>query len=186
MNDNEREMSEKRKALDEFCNKYKMCFEGCPLAGDVCQCGCGKYFTRAPGTDAYMTDDEINAAYAIAYPDDGPHIKDSGKGRCDMNGNEISIRAAVLDEAKAIVTQDRCEQYGGPEDSFRVIGELWAAYLRGRGVLKPGEEIDPDMVANMMVLLKVARASTAIEPKRDNYIDMAGYAACAAELEERK
>lgn len=103
-----------------------------------------------------------------------------------MNDNEISIRAAVLDEAKKIVTQDRCEQYGGPEDSFRVIGELWAAYLRGRGVLKSGEEIDPDMVANMMVLLKVARASTAIEPKRDNYIDMAGYAACAAELEERK
>lgn len=103
-----------------------------------------------------------------------------------MNENEISIRAAVLDEAKAIVTQDRCEQYGGPEDSFRVIGELWSAYLRGREVLKPGEEIGPDMVANMMVLLKVARASTAIEPKRDNYIDMAGYAACAAELEERK
>lgn len=104
-----------------------------------------------------------------------------------MNENDISIRAAVLDEAKAIVTQDRCEQYGGPEDSFRVIAKMWTAYLQGiGGDFENGDELDEADAAIMMVLLKVARASTAIEPKRDNYIDMAGYAACAAELEERR
>lgn len=100
MNDNEREMSEKRKALDELCNKYEMCHEGCPLAGTDFQCGRGKYFTRPVGESSYMTDGEINAAYAVAFPDDVPHIKDSGerrefdtgavrdiqdgKGRCDL------------------------------------------------------------------------------------------------------
>lgn len=104
-----------------------------------------------------------------------------------MNDNDISIRAAVLDAAKAIVTHDRCEQYGGPEDSFRVIAKMWTAYLQGiGGDFGNGDELDEADAAVMMVLLKVARASTAIEPKRDNYIDMAGYAACAAELEERK
>lgn len=113
MNGNEREMSEKRKALDELCNKYKMCSEGCPLAGDVCQCGRGKYFTRAPVTDDYMTDDEINAAYAVAFPDDVPHIKDSGerrefdtgavrdiqegKGRCDLM--PLDVVAEILCDA---------------------------------------------------------------------------------------
>ena len=38
-------------------------------------------------------------------------------------------------------------------------------------------------VANMMILLKIARGAIG-KPKADNWIDIAGYAACGGELQE--
>ena len=84
------------------------------------------------------------------------------------------IRATVLNEAFDAVCNDRQGRYGAPEDCFRRIGDLWAVYL-GRSV----SELD---VANMMVLFKMGRAMSG-KPHLDNYIDMAGYAACAGEIE---
>lgn len=81
-------------------------------------------------------------------------------------------REKLLDEAKAIVCGDRDQQYGKPEDSFYVIAKLWSAYMMSR--------LDERDVAMMMILLKVAREATG-QSKRDNLIDIAGYAACAAE-----
>nr|DAK94186.1 MAG TPA: hypothetical protein [Caudoviricetes sp.] len=50
---------------------------------------------------------------------------------------------------------------------------LWTAYT--------GNDISPVDVAQMMILLKVARAKG--NPKhQDNWVDMAGYAACAGEI----
>lgn len=82
-------------------------------------------------------------------------------------------RAEVLDTAKRYVTQDRQTVHGPAEDTFGLIAKLWSAYLT--------VEVTPVDVANLMVLLKVARAQQ--NPQHyDNYTDMAGYAACAAEL----
>ena len=83
-------------------------------------------------------------------------------------------RADVLDEAKRIVTGDRENSYGGPEESFGKIARLWSAYL--------GEDIGPQDVAVMMVLLKVARLTGSEYLSMDSWIDIAGYAACGAEI----
>ena len=91
-------------------------------------------------------------------------------------------REYILREAARIVCGDRNEQYGEPEDSFRAIAEFWETYVRERCVSNGANVcIEPQDVAMMMVLLKVARTFCAT--KADTYIDIAGYAACAAEIE---
>lgn len=82
-------------------------------------------------------------------------------------------RARILDSAKEAVTKDRAATHGNPEDTFGRLAALWSAYL---GV--PVTAVD---AALMLGLLKVARAKG--NPGHDdNFIDLAGYAACAGEL----
>lgn len=82
-------------------------------------------------------------------------------------------REDILDTAKEIVTGARQTTYGTPEDSFSTIAGLWGSYL--------GVNVSPSDVAMLMVLLKVAR-SKGDAGYADNYVDIAGYAACAGEL----
>ena len=105
-------------------------------------------------------------------------------------------RAECLDAAKTYICTDRNNQYGEPENNFSVIGRLWEVYLREqiRKVAQPTErkgivticledvELLPQDVAAMMVLFKVARELTAKVSKADNFVDLAGYAACGCEL----
>ena len=90
-------------------------------------------------------------------------------------------RAEILDEAKNIVTGFRETAYGKAEDNFKLIAKLWEAYLNGSNCSVGDCCIDAEDVANMMILLKVARNATG-RGKDDNYIDIAGYAACGGEL----
>ena len=83
-------------------------------------------------------------------------------------------RSDVLKRAQSCVCGDREEDYGSPEQSFEVIAHLWTAYLN-RG-------ITPVDVAAMMALMKIGRISTG-HFKADNWIDLAGYAACGGEIE---
>lgn len=85
----------------------------------------------------------------------------------------VSKRAQILDTAKQYVTKDRNASHGEPEDTFGVIAGLWSAYL--------GAEVSPADVCNLMVLLKVARAK-ANPMHDDSWVDIAGYAACGAEV----
>ena len=87
----------------------------------------------------------------------------------------MDTRQDILDEAARIVTGERQMQYGKPEDNFARIADLWCAYLGG----VPITEWD---VANMMALLKIARTKGG-EVKRDNWVDIAGYAACGGEVQ---
>ena len=91
-------------------------------------------------------------------------------------------RKEILTEAERCVCTDREQQYGTPENNFRLIAHLWEPYLKAKCV-SPGSDvcINPEDVAVMMALLKIARIATG-EPKADNYIDLAGYAACAGEI----
>lgn len=82
-------------------------------------------------------------------------------------------REDTLKEALKIVTKDRQNAYGTPEDNFSCIAGLWSAFLSA--------SITPQQVAVMMILLKIARAK-ATPSYWDNYVDIAGYAACASEI----
>lgn len=93
------------------------------------------------------------------------------------------IRAQILNEARDIICSDRNKQYGEPEDNFAVIGELWSQYLRRtKGA---NFELDGYDVGMLMALFKIGRLETGT-PKRDNFIDLAGYVACAAEIALRE
>lgn len=96
----------------------------------------------------------------------------------------ITQRERCLDEAKRIVCTDRNEQYGEPENNFDMIADYWAVYLNGK--YKIGVQLDSVDVAHMMVLFKMGRITTAKTYKEDNYIDLAGYAACAMECATNK
>lgn len=90
-------------------------------------------------------------------------------------------RKEILEAAEKCVCGDRDQDYGTPENSFRVIGLLWEDYLKGK--YGAGEVfILPQDVAAMMVLFKIARVATG-HNKSDNWIDAAGYAACGGEIE---
>lgn len=81
-------------------------------------------------------------------------------------------RAEILDTAKEYVTKDRAASHGDMERNFTRIADLWSAHL--------GITVTAVDVALMMVLLKVARAGS--NPAHlDNWVDMAGYAACGGE-----
>lgn len=86
-------------------------------------------------------------------------------------------RSELLDKAKETVCKDRVTQYGKPEKSFSFIAQLWESYLNEKGA---DCSLVAEDVANMMILLKVARE--AHSPKVDNFIDIAGYAACGNEV----
>ena len=87
-------------------------------------------------------------------------------------------RQDILREANRCVSGDREQDYGSPEQNFRTIALLWSVYIQrlGRGYLE-----DRD-VAAMLALLKIARIASG-HAKADNWIDLAGYAACGGEIE---
>ena len=92
-------------------------------------------------------------------------------------------RETILDAAKRCVCGDREQDYGSPENNFATIAELWQTYLKCTSV-PPGTEITilPQDVAAMLALLKIARIASG-HAKADNWIDLAGYAACGGEIE---
>ena len=85
-------------------------------------------------------------------------------------------RLETLKAAAECVCGGREEDYGSPEDNFSVIAALWTAYT--------GTDVTPKDVAMMMALLKIARAKAGSKP--DTYVDLAGYAACGAEISARE
>ena len=81
-------------------------------------------------------------------------------------------RKELLETAMKATTE-RGQEYGKPEDNFATIARLWRVYL--------DTPINAHDVAMMMILFKVAR-SKANPGHTDNLVDIADYAACAAEL----
>ena len=92
-------------------------------------------------------------------------------------------RSDILDKAKACVCGDREQDYGKPENSFSTIAGLWNAYLE-RALFRAADpcRITAKDVAVMMALLKIARIAAG-HAKADNWVDLAGYAACGGEIE---
>lgn len=86
----------------------------------------------------------------------------------------VISRNTILEKAKTIINGERQGTYGKPEDSFSVISLLWSAYL--------GRDLTTADVANMMILMKVARNSSGVY-KEDNWVDICGYAAIGGEIQ---
>ena len=81
-----------------------------------------------------------------------------------------------LDTAAKIVTGQRQHDYGDKYQNHENIANLWSAYLN--------YNISAHDVAICMLLVKVARLKH--RTTQDCYIDMAGYAAIAGEINDRK
>lgn len=84
--------------------------------------------------------------------------------------------------AQAIaVNGERQECYGDVEPVCEATAFLWRAYLLGSK-----RTIAPADVALMMALHKIARACCGPVVHVDHYVDIAGWAALAGEMEEGK
>lgn len=92
---------------------------------------------------------------------------------------EPTTRERILETAKRCVCGDREQDYGSPESNFRTIASLWVDYLSEK---EDALDIRPHDVAAMLALLKIARIATG-HAKEDNWVDLAGYAACGGEIE---
>lgn len=90
---------------------------------------------------------------------------------------------SVLQEAQRLVYGDREAAYSHPFDDFQRIARMWSGYL-------DGVKITPQDVAQLMVLLKVARVRVDVvhnrRPKRDTLVDIAGYSECGYRVSERE
>ena len=96
-------------------------------------------------------------------------------------------RSEILETAKRCVCGDREQDYGSPENNFNNITSLWTSYLYGAGLMENNDltiwkRITPKDVAAMLALLKIARIASG-HAKEDNWVDLAGYAACGGEIE---
>ena len=83
-------------------------------------------------------------------------------------------RKEILDRA-AVIVGGKDSQHGNAENNFDKIARLWYAY---KGVPFSAKD-----VAVMMILLKVARIASGHQ-NDDNFVDIAGYAACGGELDD--
>lgn len=92
-------------------------------------------------------------------------------------------RKEILDTALKCVNGERDEQYGNPENNFQTIANFWMTYLNARNSSNVfNVDISPDDVAAMLALLKVSRIASG-QAKDDNWVDLAGYAACGGEIQ---
>lgn len=82
-------------------------------------------------------------------------------------------RKECLDAAGEAVLKNRQSVYGPPEQSFADTAKVWSVIL--------GVKISDWQVALCLVGLKVVRAKASPD-HADNWADLAGYAACGAEL----
>ena len=161
-------IKEMRSEVNKYCDSfYSLDCKGCMLetsdkkciwlpGGDESTMGC-YWFLMAKGLIGKPEQPEINFIKA--------------------ERNDEVERKTILETAKRYVCNDRNNQYGAPEDSFKAIADLWAGYL--------GTEISAKDVAAMMVLFKMARVRTGAG-KSDNWIDAAGYCACGGEIEHKE
>ena len=84
-------------------------------------------------------------------------------------------RSELLRLAEEIVNGDRQRDYSSPEQNFERIAAFWNTYL-GVAIITAKD------VAAMLALLKIARIASG-HAKSDNWVDLAGYAACGGEIE---
>lgn len=103
-------------------------------------------------------------------------------------------REECLKKAQECVCGQREQDYGTPESNFGLIADLWNAYLinghqtdqmklydGATKIVSYDKRLTPTDVAMMMALLKIARIKNG-GGTGDSFVDLAGYAACGAEI----
>ena len=79
----------------------------------------------------------------------------------------MGAKKTILDTAALLVYGDRQDDYGHPCEDFAKTAKIWSAVL--------GCDVTPAQVALCMIGVKISREVH--RPKRDNLVDIAGYAA---------
>lgn len=159
--------------LDECCQINQYCFQ-CALHGKIGTKSCAGYAAENPEEVARLLDATVIKDKPITAEVVEHHGEDEKRKL---------TRADILHAAEKCVCGQREQDYGTPEDNFETIAKLWETYLRRACVDEAGGVyIDANDVAMMMALLKIARIAAG-GGKADNWIDLAGYAACGAECE---
>jgi hypothetical protein len=90
----------------------------------------------------------------------------------------MKARAQMLNDVIGIIGGEREQDYGTPEENFARIAELWTSAF--------DRNFSAKEVAVAMILLKIAREQSSDNIVQDNWTDIAGYAACAYEIDNRK
>lgn len=90
---------------------------------------------------------------------------------------ESPSNISILEEAQKLVYGDRQASYGHPIDDFTRTAVMWGAIL--------GHPVTAEQVGLCMCAVKISRQIN--KPKRDNLVDLAGYAGTVAMvIEERQ
>jgi hypothetical protein len=101
---------------------------------------------------------------------------DDKKPFIDVGGIKIPLtEESILQEAERITSTDRATDYGDMKASFDRIAGMWSALF--------GHTFTGKDVALAMLCLKISRATTG--NKRDNWVDIAGYAKCGYACEAK-
>ena len=164
MKKEDEKLREAARMLSVNCEGYRDECEGCLFCRDNLSCkinGIPMWWDSDFGLDEHIVD--VNKK--VSTPTDTPTATDTPT-------DTPTTRAEILDA-------------GSPEDNFAVIARFWEVYLNQRCVdAMSGFMLNPDDVAMLMALMKVARIITGTF-KGDSYIDACGYLACAAEIAGR-
>ena len=87
----------------------------------------------------------------------------------------------ILQEADRLVSGDRQEAYSHPTYDYECTAAIWSAMIKKKfGVIVP---LSPDFCTLMMAALKISREVG--KHKRDNLVDLAGYARCTEMILEK-
>jgi hypothetical protein len=81
----------------------------------------------------------------------------------------------IAEEADRLVNGDRNASYGHPLTDYECTAALWSAII--------GHKVTPKQAILCMIAVKLSRESR--KHKRDNLVDICGYALCADMVEER-
>lgn len=95
-----------------------------------------------------------------------------------MKAHDIAAKASEL------VGGDRAATHGDKLKNFADIAAIWNGILQAAGKL-PTTPLNAHDVANLMEGMKIARRYSGSH-NIDDYVDGAGYAACAGEIAERQ
>ena len=79
----------------------------------------------------------------------------------------------ILEEAAQVV-EARGKNYAHPRENYERIAPMWSSIL--------GAQVTPEQIALCMIVVKVSRHCH--KPKRDNLVDIAGYARTLEMLDE--
>lgn len=91
--------------------------------------------------------------------------------------NEPNDKSTIAAEAQSAVFGERGKDYGHPRENFENTARLWTALLHD----KLTEPVSAEDVARCMIGVKLARDLH--HPKRDNRVDIIGYAITLDRLE---
>jgi len=91
-------------------------------------------------------------------------------------------RGEILDQVKHMITKERNNTHGEPENTFPLIAKDWTEYLHRAGLMPVSEKLQPHQVCELMAIFKDCRHQ--MNPTHaDNRLDQIGYLALAVELQ---